>query len=177
MHAFERRRDLLKTRRDGGEPVKSLSLEDPNQENGELNLKDETRITVAVFFSTWCPHCNKELPRVNDFVAAVAADAVLKDRVRVVAIRTAVERETELYEVFLARIKPQFPIWTDPALSLAFGVFCKSLGLKPALPTVAVVDTRGIVRYVLGAGDYQDTASELAWAVQSLLDQPTSDKP
>jgi thiol-disulfide isomerase/thioredoxin len=172
-----RRARLLASRRETGEAVKPLGLENNAREPADLDLKDPTRVTVVAFFSTWCPHCNKELPRVNQFATAVAEDAALKDRVRVVGVRTSVEREAEPYEEFLARHQPVFPIYTDPTLSLAFGSFCKSQGLKPALPTIAVVDTTGIVRFLLVAGDYQDTAQDLGWAVHSLLDQPGSDKP
>jgi peroxiredoxin len=172
-----RRARLLASRRDVGDPVKTLSLETEQHEPKDLEVRDPARVTVLAFFSTWCPHCNKELPRLNAFAASLPKDPELKDRVRVVGVRTAVEREVEPYEAFIGRHKPVFPILTDPTLSLSFGAFCKSQGLKPALPTIAVVDPSGLVRYLLVAGDYQDTAQDLRWAVHSLLDQPGSDKP
>jgi thiol-disulfide isomerase/thioredoxin len=171
-----RRQRLLSTRRNGGEATRPLSVEDAVHEPTDLELKDPAKVTVVAFFSTWCPHCNKELPRLNEFALLLESPA-LKDRVRLLGIRTSVEREIGPWEDFVARLKPAFPIWTDPTLSLAFAGFCKTQGLKPSLPTVAVVDTAGVVRFVLGAGDYQHTAQELTWAVQALLDQPTADKP
>ena len=167
-----RRARVLASRRTTGDAVKPLSLEDDAHTPIDIDLRDAAKVTVLVFFSTWCPHCNKELPRLNQFIAALAEDSRLKDRVRVIGVRTAVEREIEPYTEFLARHKPAFPIWIDATLSLAFGGFCKSQGLKPALPAIAVIDTVGVVRYLLVAGDYQDTAQDLTWAVQSLLDEP-----
>lgn len=172
-----RKARLLAGRRDGGEPAKALALETDAREVVDLELKDPDRLTVAVFFSTWCPHCNKELPRINQLVATVGRDARLNGKVRILGVRTSIEREAEPYEAFIARLQPAFPIWTDPTMSLAFASFCKHQGLKPALPTVAVVDTQGLVRYVLGSGDYQNSAQELFWALQSLLDQQASNKP
>jgi len=129
----------------------------------------------VMFFATWCPHCRAELPRVNAFFRAVEGQPRLKGKVRVIGIRTAVEKETEPYDAFVARFAPAFPVWVDPVMALALGKFAKSQGLGPSVPVLAVIDTAGYVRYVLEAGDYRDTAKELLWAVEDLL--PPGPKP
>ena len=91
-------RRLLKTQidivRDGGEPMNVFrdpaTIESPELGPQDLELKDPARLTVVAFFSSWCPHCNKEMPRLNDFVRRIGADPALKERVRLLGVRTAV---------------------------------------------------------------------------------------
>jgi hypothetical protein len=54
-------------------------------------------------------------------------------------------------------------------MSLSFARFAKAAGITPGLPTLAVLDRGGVLRYLLEPGDYRDTAQELRWAVESLL--------
>jgi thiol-disulfide isomerase/thioredoxin len=159
--------DLLGQRRADHVVPEPLPVDGPNNVSVDLRLGEPGQVTVAVFFSTWCPHCKAELPRINAF--SQAALAKWHDKVRVIGIRTSVERETEPYETFLARLQPHFPIYTDPSMSIAFAGFCKAVGIRSALPTVAILDTQGVVRFLLGGGDYKDTARLLDWIVESLV--------
>lgn len=159
-------RDQLRAqRRDTGPVVAPIEVEDDQGQAINLPLSAADRVTVAVFFSTWCPHCQTETPRLVQFVKDLGAHA---KKVRVIGVRTAVEREREPYADFVARHKPNFPIYTDATMALAYVGFLKSQQLPDGLPLVAVIDRRGIVRYVLPTGR-SDIAQELRWAVDDLL--------
>jgi thiol-disulfide isomerase/thioredoxin len=146
-----------------------LSLESDGFQTVEVEPAISSKVSVWVFFSTWCPHCAAELPRVNAFLRALEARADLRDRVRVIGIRTAVEKERIPYAQFLAQVRPQFPIYSDSTMSLVFGQFCRTQNIPPELPTLAVLDSQGVVRFLLGSGPYRDTSQELIWAVETLL--------
>lgn len=165
----EQRQELLSSRRDGGTPASDLSLEGPGFVSVEVPLGEPGKVTVVVFFSTWCPHCKRELPKINAFARTVRATAELRNRVRIIGVRTAVERERQPYEEFLAELDPQFEIWFDATMSLQFGRFAKEHGIATSLPCVAVADENGVVRYLFGSGEYRDVPQELTWAVESLL--------
>ena len=83
-------------------------------------------------------------------------------------MRTAIEREQEPYAAFQKRFNVNFPIYTDPAMSLVFQKFMQDQGKKPGLPTLAVVDAQGIVRYFMENGEYRNLEEELLWALESL---------
>jgi peroxiredoxin len=165
----ERRQSFLATRRQKGEPLKPLSLEDEQGRPVELEPAKLGKVTVLVFFSTWCPHCGLELPRLVTFAKALATDAKRAAQVEIVGIRTAVEREREPYAAFAARAGLNFRVLVDPTLALGFVAFAKAVGVPAGLPMVAVLDNKGVVRFVLEAGDYRDTATEVAWAVEALV--------
>ena len=85
-----------------------------------------------------------------------------------IGIRTAIEREQEPYSAFQKRFNLNFPIYTDPAMSLVFQKFMQTNGKKPALPTLAVVDAKGSVRYFIENGEHRKLEEELLWALESL---------
>ncbi|MBI3179385.1 MAG: hypothetical protein HYZ27_06960 [Deltaproteobacteria bacterium] len=92
---------------------------------------------------------------------------------RVVGVRTGIERESESYAEFRRRIPLTFPVFTDATMSLSFGKFARAHGMATALPTVGVADAAGVVRFFLPSGDWRDTAKELQWAVEALLREKT----
>ena len=150
-------------------PVEGLNVETAEGQPREVPLHQPGKVTVAVFFATWCPHCRAELPRVKAFVNWVSEHPEWRDRVRVLGVRTAIEKESETYDSFKSAVAPNFPIFTDATLSLAFSHFAKAAGVPAALPTTAVLDDQGVVRFFLEPGDFRDTQAELTWAVESLL--------
>lgn len=162
---------LLQRERTTGDPVPVLPLETHNAEPLDLVLADPHRVTVAVFFATWCPHCRAEMPAIVQFAQQVASGPWAQ-KVRVVGIRTAVEKESEPYATFEQTFAPTFPVYTDPVMALAFSKFAKSQDLSPSIPVVAVIDQHARVRHILESGDYRDTAQELIWAVQHVLNNP-----
>jgi thiol-disulfide isomerase/thioredoxin len=167
---------LLRERKEGSTPVPDLELESLDLKQVQLDLAKSGKVTVLVFFATWCPHCQAEMPRLVDFAGRLKKDASLTGRVQVIGVRTSLERETESYESFAARYRPNFTVYTDPTMSLAFSRFAKAVGISPGLPTVAVIDHRGVLRYLVSHGDHRDSAKELTWAVQSLLPDSVSAK-
>jgi thiol-disulfide isomerase/thioredoxin len=168
----DRQQKVLAGRRQAEVMPPTLSLDDDRLHPVELAPAASGQITVLVFFSTWCPHCATELPRVNSFARAVAARPTWRDRVRIIGVRTAVERDRIPYETYLAALEPVFPILTDSTWSLSFSQFARATGLPAELPTLTVLDERGVLRYVLEPGDYRDTGRELSWAVEDLLGRP-----
>ena len=84
-------------------------------------------------------------------------------------VRTAVERETEPYDHFTQQFALNFPIYTDSTMSMAFAHFAKTVGIPTGLPTTAVRDEHGLVRFFLEPGDFRDTRQELGWAVDAVL--------
>jgi thiol-disulfide isomerase/thioredoxin len=141
--------------------VPELELEDAAGQVVNVALHAADQLTVLLFFASWCPHCRVELPRVNAF---------FRDKpvgVRVLGIRTSVERETESFESFLNTFDPAFPIYTDPVMSLAFSKVVRTLSLTAELPLLLVVDGAGRVRFKMPVGDHRDTARELTWAVEA----------
>lgn len=159
------RHALLGQDRRRGEPAPELELEDENMQPVKVRLGEAGKITIAVFFSTWCPHCQVELPKLARFQREVAADPALAGRVRLVGIRTAVERETEPWADFAARFALGFPVWTDATMSIALNDFARAHEVKPGLPTLVVVDERGVVRFFVPHGEYRDTARDLRWII------------
>lgn len=145
----------------------SLDVDDNDGKNVHLSLGDGEQVTVAVFFATWCPHCRAELPRVKSFVEKLPV--AWRNRVRVLGIRTAVERENEPYAAFINAFNLNFPVYTDSTMSLAFVKFAKYAGISAGLPTLAVLDPQGGLRYILPPGDNRDTAQELTWVVDAEL--------
>ena len=55
-------------------------------------------------------------------------------------------------------------------MSLVFQKFMQDQGKKPGLPTLAVVDAQGIVRYFMENGEYRNLEEELLWALESLTE-------
>lgn len=155
---------LLASKRPSGLRVPVLALEDDQLRPVDFDPAATGRVTVLVFFSTWCPHCAAELPRVASFASALGPGR----QVEVVGVRTAVEREREPYAEFARRHGVSFRVLTDATMSLAFSGFAKAAGIPPALPAVAVVDRAGDLRFVLSSGDWRDTARELEWAVAAV---------
>ncbi len=156
---------LLRSRHTGGPKVSSVTVRDAQEQVHKLSLWDRKKVTVAMFFATWCPHCRSELPRINAYVAGLGKQA---KGVHVLGIRTAIDKETQTYDQFMKEAAPTFPIFSDQANSSNFAAFAKEQNLPMALPCVAVIDRTGVVRYLLEPGDWRDTERELAWAVESL---------
>jgi len=150
-----------------GAPVAPMNLTLDNRDVS-LNLAEAGKTSLVVFFATWCPHCQEELPHLVEFQKSLSANPKLKDKVQMIGIRTAIEREQEPYSAFQKRFNLNFPIYTDPAMSLVFQKFMQTNGKKPALPTLAVVDAKGSVRYFIENGEHRKLEEELLWALESL---------
>ncbi|MEL6547402.1 MAG: TlpA disulfide reductase family protein, partial [Myxococcota bacterium] len=164
-----RRQRVLNGEHPNPAKVPTLNLETEKFEPVQTNLAEPGKVTVAVFFATWCPHCKRELPKLVEFQSSLHNDPKLKDVVRVVAVRTLIERDTEEYSAFKERFKLNFPVLTDPAMGTAFAAFARSQGVaRPGVPLLALVDESGDVRYILNSFEYSDTAQEIRWLIEEL---------
>ena len=162
-------KELLLGLKQDGAKIPVIDVDDARLTPVKLDAAEPGKVTVLVFFATWCPHCQAELPKVAAFANKVQNDAKLRDKVRVIGVRTSVERETESFESFQQRIKVPFAIYTDTAMSIGFSNVVEKTGLLPVFPTLIVADESGRVRYVMPNGMWRDTQRELEWTVQSLL--------
>lgn len=165
----EARAALLAGWRHDNTPAPALPLDDANLQNVELSLAEPGKATVLVVFSTWCPHCQDEIPRIVEFVDKLENSRDLNGRVRVIGVRTAIERETIAFDDFLKEFQPNFPIFSDPTMSLAFSKLAKAIGIRTLLPTTVVLDEAGIARLFVQSGAHRDTVQELTWAVEAVL--------
>ena len=170
--AEEKKQIYLSTRLFGEEKVPTLALETDEFAHVEMPLYEDGKVTVALFFATWCGHCQKDLPKVKAFVQALEERPELQSKVRIVGVRTAIEKESMDYHVFKKRFALNFPFWTDPVMALAFSQFSRSQGLPTSLPTLAVIDEKGFLQYQLDPGTFRDTQTELLWSVEDVLANP-----
>ncbi len=161
-------RDLFLGLKQTGPQIPTIEVDDAKLQPVKLAAGEPGKVTVMMFFATWCPHCQAELPKVSSFAERMAKDKALQGKVRVVGVRTAVERETETYDAFAQRFKVSFPVYTDTAMATSYTKVVNDAGLKGGFPTLIVTDETGKLRYEMPAGEWRDTDKELEWAVKSL---------
>ena len=162
---------LLETDLHTSEPVPEILVQGESFDDIPLPLLGSGKHTVLLFFATWCPHCRNEFPRIKAFVDGLKKDPLLADNVRVLAVRTAVEREKQSFEDFLREFKPNFRIYTDATMSLAFSKFARSQSIGAGLPTLVVLDRGGHLRWVMPTGTYRDTVRDLDWVLRELVER------
>ena len=112
-------------------------------------------------------HCQMEMPNLIGFYNQVQASD-LKDVVEFMPIRAAISRDYQTLESFKVDYQIPFSILTDEGL--VFDYFAEEQGIRPAYPTIAVVDKDGEVVYFPTHGQYNDPVQELFWLVESLAD-------
>ncbi|MDP7039917.1 MAG: redoxin domain-containing protein [Myxococcota bacterium] len=162
--------ELLKADVNMSEPVPEIFVQGEAFNEIPLPLTSGKH-TVLLFFATWCPHCRAEFPRIKAFQKALQKDPVLKNKVNLIAVRTAVEREKQTFESFLREFRPNFKIYTDATMSLAFSQFVRSQSIGAGLPTLVVIDKNGHLRWVMPTGTYRDTAQDLDWVLRELQER------
>lgn len=163
-------REMLMALKQTGKKVPTVDVDNAQLVPVKLDPADPKQVTVLMFFATWCPHCQAELPKVSAFADSIAANPKLRGKVRVIGVRSATERETETFDAFRARFPISFPVFTDTAMSMAFNAVVQETGIQPGFPTLLVLDTQGRIRYEMPSGEYRDTTRELDYAVSSLVD-------
>ncbi|MEZ0311774.1 MAG: TlpA family protein disulfide reductase [Myxococcota bacterium] len=161
-------RELFLGLKQAGAQVPTIEVDDNKLQPVKLAAGEPGKVTVMMFFATWCPHCQAELPKISAFADRIQKDKALASKVRVIGVRTAIERETETYEAFQQRFKISFPVYTDTAMSTSYSKVVNDAGLKGGFPTLLVTDETGKLRYEMPAGEWRDTDKELEWAVKSL---------
>ena len=147
--------------------VSPMELMDESGKRRTIDLAKEDKVHVLVFFATWCPHCQQEMPKLVEFYNQLQASD-LKDVVEFMPIRSAIGREYQTLDSFKVDFKIPFPIVTDEGL--VFEYFAEEQGIRQAYPTIAVVDRDGKVVYFPAHGHYNEPSKELFWLVESLVE-------
>ena len=134
---------------------KSISFEDfklpiPEEEaktylgisgQGDFNISQiKTQILIIEVFSMYCPHCQKEAPRVNELYKSTQERIDLKDKIKIIGIGAT----NSAYEVnqFKEKYEIPFPLFPDEDISIS-----KKLNVS-ATPTFIAVK-------FLNNGDYE----------------------
>lgn len=119
-----------------GEIAPPFSLKDMT--GRAVNLKDYTgqKPLLLVFWSAKCPHCQKEMPRIQAYYGQHA------DQFQVLSItRFADEAHRRLTQDYIAQKRLTFPVLVDEAgVNEAYSV--------EGIPTWMIVDTAGRIRYI-----------------------------
>jgi peroxiredoxin len=118
-----------------GEPVPDFSIE-------TFDGTNLSRATLAgkpmlfIFWNTWCPTCKKELPKINRL-----AERFGPKEVAVLAINTGLNDNGSKARAYWKKYGYGFPVGFDHSFKI--GQAFKVRGV----PTVFLVDAKGIVRY------------------------------
>lgn len=163
----KRKSAIVDTRISDPKRVSPLELMTESGERLTFDLAKDNKINVLVFFATWCPHCQMEMPRLRAFYEQLQ-ESDLKDVVEFMPIRAAISREYQTLESFKIDYKIPFPILTDEGL--VFDYFAEEQGIRPAYPTIAIADKEGRVVYLPSHGQYNEPVQELFWMLESLVE-------
>ena len=158
-----RKTTFLTSRRAGGSPTSALNVQNDKGEDISVNLAEANKPTVLVFFATWCPHCQNEMPKLVKFVESMDTD-----KAQFIGVRTSVEREKMTYSEFKAQYKPNFPIYTDATMSLAFGKFARDEQTVASMPKIAILDRKGVVQFILKNNTFEDPVEQIQWALEEV---------
>ena len=98
-----------------GEILSAIDFSLPDQSSNMVNFnygqsgEFKNKITVMLFFATWCSYCNQEIPQFEQLYQKYKNNS----KVRLIAVRTSRARETENYNDFLKRHGINFQILND----------------------------------------------------------------
>lgn len=163
----ERHQEVLKGMRTDETPLPKLSLADEQGKAEQLDLAHAGRAHVLIFFSAWCPHCQADFPMFKKFAETVAGDPSLRDRVRVLGVRTYSSKDVEPWADFARRFAPSFPIWSDAPDGDTLKALASAFGFSAGIPRLLVVDDKGILRFMVDPDPYREMPLELLWAAQA----------
>ena len=161
----KRKNTLLSSKLEAPKKASPMNLKDETGGDKSIDLSTTGKKTVIVFFATWCPHCQKEMPRLVEFYNTLQVSPN-KNKIDLLAIRASTARETQSFADFKKQYGIPFPIMTDEGI--AFESFANEQGVSPGFPMLAVANAKGEVVYFLSHGDYNDTSKELFWLLESL---------
>ena len=160
-----RKKDILQTKQKAPQKASMMELIDEANTAVQIDLSAGNRLRVLVFFATWCPHCQKEMPRLIEFHTQLQASDI-KDKVDFIPIRTAIAKDNIEFPMFKKIFKIPFAVLTDNGL--AYQNFAKEQGIRVSYPKIAISNTKGEIVYFLQHGTHRDTVKELFWILRSL---------
>lgn len=140
------------------------SLEGVDFDGSPVAVTADGRAKLILFLAHWCPHCQREVPIVQDWVDAGS----LPDGVDLVSIATAIDADQPNYppDAWLEREG-----WSAPVMVDATGEIADRFGLS-AFPFWVMVDGQGRVMGrlagVLEPAQLDEVASALAAAATPL---------
>ncbi len=112
----------------------------------------KTRILLIEVFSMYCPHCQREAPRVNNLYQRIAENPELKDRIKMIGIgvgNTAYE-----VDIFRKTYAIPFPLFPDRSMQTA-----RRLGAErtPTFVGFFYEDGGDVRQFIFQAGGFSDT--------------------
>ncbi|WP_117000797.1 TlpA family protein disulfide reductase [Desertimonas flava] len=126
--------------------------------------------TLIVFLAHWCPHCNAEVPVLNEW----RDSGDIPDGLNVVGVSTGVQEDGEHYppDEWLAEVDWTWPvladgdIYSDEGDDGVFTTAFRSYGAT-GFPTLAFVDANGLLRWRLSG---EVPSSVIQQLVETALD-------
>lgn len=120
--------------------------------SGQGNFKIsqiKTRILLIEVFSMYCPHCQKEAPKVNELYKTIQARIDLKEKIKIIGIGAS----NSEYEVsqFKKKYEVPFPLFPDEDVSIA-----KKLGVSstPTFIAVKFLEEGGYEVFYFSSGSF-----------------------
>ena len=165
----KKRTSLLSTVRSSNKIVPTLQLENENSQKVKVELNKANKISVVFFFEKNSLRGYKEIAKLNAFAQMYRSDKALKDAVQIIGIQMANKRKIKDSREFINEYNTNFPILIDPNRASNFASFTRTFSVPSGMPTIAVTNAQGHVRFLLPQSDYNDTALELMWIVQELV--------
>jgi len=110
-----------------GEAFPEISLtipQDPSQRDylglsgeGQFKVSDiKAEAVIIEIYSMYCPHCQREAPRVNEFYQAMEQSPKYKGKLKIVGVGTG--NSSFEVEVFREKYKVPFPLFPDVDFSI-----------------------------------------------------------
>ncbi len=111
-----------------------------------ISINPDDGAYMVVFLAHWCPHCNREIPVLNEWKASGAIPADL----RIIGVTTGVDASAPNYppSKWIEEKAWTWPVLADSADSTALAAF--GVGSFPAF---AIVGSDGLVKF-RGSGEY-----------------------
>lgn len=116
----------------------------------------KTRVLLIEVFSMYCPHCQREAPRVNDLYRQIADNPDLRDQIKIIGV--GVGNTSYEVDIFRKTYAIPFPLFPDRSMENA-----KKLGAERTPTFIGFVyENDGVFRqFIFQAGGFSDTEAFL----------------